>query len=125
MCGGGRRGEPWNEDQEWDRESQDVEGDQASFIEPRHKDEDGAPAQDEFIRGNGESWKTEARLLPLIVHRLVPEDGPEAADSESSSEEHGEDLTRIYAPGCESLDQARNRTGRVGGRVTDSESRCQ
>jgi hypothetical protein len=49
--------------------------------------------QKEFTRDSTAYWKSEARLVALSAYRLVLEDGPEVADSESSSEEHGEEPT--------------------------------
>jgi hypothetical protein len=71
-------------------------------------------------------WTIDAQAIALGRPRPVLEDGPEVADSETSSEGHGEEIMNMYAPGCESLDQSRIRgaisgsviTGRAGGQVT-------
>jgi hypothetical protein len=57
-------------------------------------------------------WKAEARLVAIGIHRFAMEEGPDVIDCESSNEEHGEELSGIYAPGCESSGQAR--IGRAG-----------
>jgi hypothetical protein len=84
---------------------------------PRMTPDDEAkyPTQDSYIRENTASWKAEVQLVVLIGHHLVLENGPEIADSESSSWEHGEQLAWMYAPECDLLDQVQIRAGRAGG----------
>jgi hypothetical protein len=74
----------------------------------------GAISQNEYVRDSIESWKPEAQRVAMSGHHLVLQDGMEIADSESSSQEHGEELTGMYAPGCESLDRKDRRPPLVG-----------
>jgi hypothetical protein len=52
-------------------------------------------------------WIADAKLTALEGHLLVLDDGLDICDSESSSEDHGEELEGMYAHGCESLAAAR------------------
>jgi hypothetical protein len=50
-------------------------------------------AQEDCIRDNIAFWKMDAQLVALSGPCPVLEDGRGVVDSESSSEEHGEELT--------------------------------
>jgi hypothetical protein len=82
-----------------------------------------------FVQENIDFWKTEAKFAALGRHHPVVEDRPEITDSEGSGDEHGEELSGMYAPGSESLEQVRmteeqaerlRNQGRAGGQGTFS-----
>jgi hypothetical protein len=50
-------------------------------------------AQEDIMKGDMAWSTTEAQCVALCGHHFVLEDGPEVADSESSGENHGQDLT--------------------------------
>jgi hypothetical protein len=75
---------------------------------PRLIPDDDARAleHEDLIKETIAWWKTDAQLVALIGHRLVPEQGLDVAHSESSSEEKWEELTGKYSPGRDAVDQA-------------------